>query len=95
VAVHAGQPLFHQIGNGRFASPRQAGQPQDHRFLVFHRGVMVARNIGGLPMDILRAAQGEVDQPRAHGAIGHLVNQDEPAQIAVFGIGRKGYRGRW
>jgi hypothetical protein len=36
-----------------------------------------------LPMDILRAPQREVQHARRHGAVGDLVDQDEPAQRAA------------
>jgi hypothetical protein len=38
-------------------------------------------------MDILRAAQREVQHPGANRAVGDLVDQDEAAQRAVVGIG--------
>ncbi len=44
---------------------------------------MIAPDIGGLPMHVLRPAQTEMDQPRADGAVGGLVDQYEAAQIAV------------
>ena len=50
---------------------------------------MGAINISGLPMDVLRTAQGKVNQSRPNGRIGDLVHQNEPTQFAIIGIGRK------
>src|SRR3546814_8426007 len=38
-------------------------------------------------MDILRAAQAEVQHPRRNGRVGQLVDQDEAAERAIVGIG--------
>ena len=81
------QLLFHDIGDGRFARTRQAGEPDDAGLLVLLRGMGVAVHIDGLPMHVLAAAQGEMDHPRRDRRIGHAVDQDETAQIRVGGIG--------
>ena len=43
----------------------------------------LARDIERLPMHVLRAAQSEVDHARADGGVGHAVDQDEAAHVAV------------
>ena len=41
-------------------------------------------------MDIRRPTQGETDHPGAGGLVGHPVDHDEAAQVAVHGIGLEG-----
>ena len=89
VTVHPCELLFHKIRNGGFARPGQARHPQHHWLLVFHAGMMFAADIGRLPVNILRPAQREMDQPGPHGAVGHLVDQDEPAKVAAPLIGHE------
>src|SRR3546814_10988097 len=52
----------------------------------------LATYVERLPMDILRAAQAEVQHPRTDGRIGQLVDEDEPAERSVVGIGFKDNR---
>ena len=40
-----------------------------------------------LPVDVLRAAQREVQQPRADRVVGQPVDQDEAAGVAVLRVG--------
>jgi hypothetical protein len=49
-----------------------------------------AGDVRGLPVNILGAAECEVDHPRRSGAVGDLVDKDEAAEVTVFGVGREG-----
>ena len=87
VAVHQRQLLFDFVGDGRLARARQTGEPQHARCLVLHCCVMIAGDVGRLPMDVLAAPQAEMQHACADRAMGDLVDQDEPAQRTVAGIG--------
>src|SRR3546814_18550600 len=50
------------------------------------RGVRLAADLDRLPVDILRPPERELDQPGPHRRVGHLVDQDEPAQIPIIAI---------
>src|SRR3546814_8386039 len=56
------------------------------RPLAFLRGVRLAADLDRLPVDILRPPERELDQPGPHRRVGHLVDQDEPAQIPIIAI---------
>src|SRR3546814_1913388 len=79
-------PLLDQIGDRRLARTRQTGEPQQMRPLAFLRGVRLAADLDRLPVDILRPPERELDQPGPHRRVGHLVDQDEPAQIPIIAI---------
>src|SRR3546814_8230699 len=51
----------------------------------------LAGDIDRLPMDVLAAAQREMDHAGGNRAVAHPVNQDEAPQIGVIGIGLERY----
>ena len=87
VAVHSRQLLLDDVGDGRFARARKAGEPQHGRLLVLEPGMMLAADVCGLPVDVLRTAQREVKHPRRDGGVADLVDQDEAAERAILLIG--------
>ena len=89
VTVHEGEPLFHRIGDGRLARTGEAGEPQYARRLVLHLGTLGPRDVGRLPVDVLRPPQGKMQHPGGDRGIRLAVDQDEPAQRPVFSIGLK------
>ena len=94
VAAQIVQPLFHQIGDGRFARARKTCEPQHRRFLVQQGGAGLFVNVQCLPLHIGRAVQGKVDHPSGNRCPGCPVDQHERAGLVVFAIGVKGYRRR-
>ena len=78
-----GELLLDQIGDGRLARARQAGEPQHRRFLALDRRVGLAADVEMLAMDVERAAKREMDHPACDRGIGQLVDQDETAQRAI------------
>ena len=50
---------------------------------------MIPRDVRRLPMNVLCAAQGKIDQARTHSGIRHFINQDKTTQRPVFRIRRK------
>ena len=78
------QLLFDQIGDGRFAGAGQPGEPQQPRALILLAGMRIAIDIDGLPMDVVRAPEREIDHARADGRVGDPVDQDEAAEIGGF-----------
>ena len=81
------EPLFDHVGDCGLARARQPGEPKHSRLLMLQRGMGGAGDVQRLPVDVLRAAQAEVQHPGANGAVGQLVDQDDPAQRPVAGIG--------
>ena len=81
------EPLLDQIGDGRFAGAGQTREPQDARLLVLAGGMGLLVDFDRLPVNVLGAPQREMDQAGADGAVGHAVDQDEAAGIAVLGVG--------
>ena len=61
-------------------APRQAGQPDDRRLLALLRRMRLAADVDMLPVDVLRAAQREVDHAGGDRRVGQLVDQDEAAE---------------
>ena len=52
-------------------------------FWPFRRGMRLAADVEVLAMDVLRAAQREMEHARGDGGVGELVDQDEAAERAV------------
>ena len=52
-------------------------------FWPFMRGVRLAADVEMLPVDVVRAAQREVEHARGDRRVGQLVDQDEAAERAV------------
>lgn len=65
---------------------RRAREPEDGRPLVLDGGMVLAADVGRLPMHVGRAPQRKADHAGGNGAVAQLVDQDEPAEIAVFGV---------
>ena len=59
---------------------------------MLERGVCAAVDVDGLPVHVLRAAQGKVQHAGAHGVVGEAVDHDEAAQVAVLRIGFEHHR---
>jgi hypothetical protein len=86
VLAHRQQPLLDEIGDGRFARARQAGEPQASRLLVLDARTCGLVDIHVLPMDVAGAAQCEVERPRSDGRIALPIDQDEGAELPVVGV---------
>ena len=76
--------LFQQVGDGRLAGSRQAGEPDAGRGLEFLMGTHGLVDLEGLPVDIGGAPEGEFDHAGAHRLIGVAVDQDERAETAIL-----------
>ncbi|MNY47017.1 hypothetical protein D3C86_1822510 [compost metagenome] len=63
------QLALDQVGDGRFARAGQTGKPQHPRRLALERGVGLAVDVDGLPVHVLRTAQGEVQHAGTDRAI--------------------------
>ena len=82
------QLLLDQIGDGRLARARQAGEPQHRRLLVLQRGVRVAGDVERLPVDVLRrGAARSAACPAATVALVSLSIRMKPPSVAAVGIG--------
>ena len=77
------QLLLDEIGDGRLARPRQAGEPQHRRLLPLERGMRLAADVEMLAMDVVRPAKREVEHPGRDRRVGQLVDQDEAAERPV------------
>ena len=75
-----------QVGDRRLAGTGQAGEPHDARPVALQRGAGLGRHVDRLPVDVLRAAQREVQQPGADGRVREAVDDDEAAHVAVVGV---------
>ena len=49
-----------------------------------------AINIGGLPVNIMRAPEAEINHARGHCVVRHFINQHKTAQRFAVGIGLEG-----
>src|SRR5208282_4380606 len=74
VPVHAMKLFLDEVGDRRFARAREAGEPEHGGLLILESCASLAADIEGLPMDILAAAQREVDESGGHGRVGELVD---------------------
>ena len=81
------QLLLDDVGDRRLAGARQSGEPHDARLVPVERRVGLLVDLDRLPVDVLRAAQREVQQARADRVVGQAVDQDEAAGIAIFRVG--------
>ncbi len=88
------QAGFDQIGDGRFAGARQAGEPQHHRLVMHQPAALGLADGDGLAMDIGRAPQREIDHAGGDRLVGIAVDQDEGAGVAVVGVRIEGDRPR-
>ena len=86
------QPLLDDIGDGRFARTRQAGEPENGGLLLLERRALGLADQQRLPMDVGAAAQPERDHAGADGVVGKAVDDDERAGLAVLLIGIEGDR---
>jgi hypothetical protein len=79
------QLLFEQVGDGRLARARQAGEPEHGRRWLLHCGARIAVDIDRLPMHVRGAAQRMRIMPAPTVRVGDAVDQDEGAGGAVVG----------
>ena len=86
------QALLDDVGDGRFAGAREAGEPDDGGPLLLERSALRFADEERLPMDVSRAAQAEGDHAGANGAVRIAVDDDERAGLAVLRIGIEGDR---
>ncbi len=77
VPVLCGQFLFDHIGDGGFAGRRQAGEPDDGRFLVLHPGAQLAADFKGLPGQVLTTVQAKINHACRHHFIADTIDQDK------------------
>jgi hypothetical protein len=82
VPVHPVQLLLDQVGDGRFARTRQAGEPQHAGFWFLSR-VRVAADVERLPVDVLRAAQAKCSMPAATVALVILSIRMNPPSVRL------------
>ncbi len=80
------------VGDGRFSGARQAGEPENARFLMLEDGALGLVERERLEMYVAGAPQGECDDAGRRDAVGGAVDQDEGAGGAVVGIGVEGDR---
>ena len=71
------------VGDRRLARTRQAGEPEHSRLVGVQPGAGGLVDLDVLPVDVVRAAQGEVQQTGADGDVGELVDHDEAAGVTV------------
>ena len=86
------QAGFQQVGDGRLAGAGQTGEPQQHGLLAHLFGARLLAHIHVLHMNILRTAQGILDQARANGGVRQTVDEDEAAGFTVVLVGIEGDR---
>ena len=78
------------VGDRGLARAGQAGEPQAARRLALDQGARLAVHVQVLPVDVLRAAQGEVEEARAHRGMALAIDQDAAAEFAAARIGLEG-----
>ena len=88
------QPLLDDVGDGRLAGAREAGEPEDRRLLLLERRALGLADQQRLPVDIGAAPQPEGDHAGADRAVGEAIDDDEGAGLAVLGVRVEGDR-RW
>ena len=86
------QLLLEQVGDGRLAGARQAGEPQHRRPLVLQFRTRSLGDVERLPMDVRGTAQRVEDHAGADRGVGQPVDQHERAGHLVFGEGIEGER---
>ena len=89
VAAHRLQLLLDQVGDGRFAGAGEAGEPEHRRSLAFGGRAALLGDVERLPVDVLRAAQREMDHAGPHSAVADPVDDDEAAGVVIVGVGIK------
>ena len=92
VAAQRVQLLLDQVGDRRLAGAREAREPEHAGRWPLSRGVRRLVDVERLPVDVLRAAQREVEHPGADRLVGEPVDQDEAAGVAVLVVGVEGDR---
>ena len=74
-------------------APERPVNHSTHGLLALERGARARLvDVERLPVDVLRAAQREVEQAGADGGVGQPVDQDEAAGVAVLRVGVEGDR---
>src|SRR3954463_10994001 len=86
VPPQSAQSLLDDIGDGGFAGPRKASEPEHRRPLSLDRRPQALVRGHRLPMDVGGAAQTEIDHASAGSRIGKAIDDDEPTSIAVFHV---------
>ncbi|MCY1433675.1 hypothetical protein D9M71_497110 [compost metagenome] len=83
------QFLLDEVRDRGLAGTRQPCEPEYARLLPLEGGVRLLVNVNRLPVDVLRATQGKVQESGADRIVGQAVNHDETAGIAIFLVGIK------
>ena len=65
----------------------QSGEPDHGGLLPLEVGAGGLVDLDGLPVDVVGTAQREVQQPGGDRGVGEAVDEDEPAHVAVLGVG--------
>src|SRR4051812_16219625 len=86
VPAHGVQSLLNKVGDRRFARSREAREPENAGSLALDRRARRAIDRKVLGMDVVRAAQREVQHARADGLIGEAIDDDKAAGVAVMRI---------
>ena len=68
-------------------APESPVSQSTHGALALERGTRRLVDVDVLYVDIVGAAQRELQHPGAHGLVGQPVDQDEAAGVAVLGVG--------
>ena len=89
VSPHREQLLLDQIRDRGLARTRQTGEPQQLRLLILLLRVGRRCDVDRLPVDVVRAAQREMQHARADRRIRHAIDQDEAAEVVIVRIGRE------
>src|SRR5215472_10535749 len=92
MAAERRQLLLDAIRDGRLAGAREPREPQHAGPLPFLPRTQLLVDVERLPVDVLRAAQREVDQAGANRAVADAVDEDEAAQGAIVRVGLEGDR---
>ena len=77
------EPLLDEVGDGRLARARQAGEPQHRRPLALERACVSRLTSRCWRWTLSDAPKREVEHAAGDRRVAELVDQDEPAEHAV------------
>ena len=83
VAPELVELLLDEVGDGRLAGAREAGEPDDGRLLAVDDRAGRLVDLDRLPVHVVGPAQREVQQAGGDGGVGEPVDEDEAAHVAV------------
>src|SRR5207248_1213584 len=86
------QTSLDRVRDRRLAGAGKTGEPDDERLLRLEARPRGAVDLERLPRDVVRAAQGKMEQPGADGVVGDAVDEDEAAGVAVLRVRVEGDR---